>query len=384
MVKNLLCYCNELMENSKLDSILSIEKIVLWQFRNYENVTLSFCPEVNLIRGENAQGKTNLLESLYFLCTGKSFRTTQIADFIPYGKPFFYVEAHYVKDGVSGSIKISFDGQERKLHHNSTTFSSFTRLLGLIPIVLIAPQDLAIIAGAPADRRRFIDMHLMQSDPLYVHHMSRYQKALKNRNLLLKEERRDTLDVWESALALSAAYILNARVACLNKLLPIAQESLLDLTESADNLDLKYKFTLPAGCPLTAEAIASELQKNRRREFACGMTLIGPHRDDLEILINGKEAKNFASEGQKRGAVTALRLAEWENLKESTGYTPLLGIDDFGIHLDARRYALVQKRIQGLGQVFLTTPNTTDPTFLCDQMILIESGTPLSTTQLTI
>jgi DNA replication and repair protein RecF len=355
-----------------------IEKIVLWQFRNYENVTMSFSPEVNLIRGENAQGKTNLLEALYFLCTGKSFRTSQLADFIPYSKPFFYIEAHYVKDGVSGALKVSFDGEERKLHHNSTSFSSFSHLLGLIPIVLIAPQDLAIVAGVPADRRRFIDMHLAQSDPLYVHHLSRYQKALRNRNLLLKAQSTETLDAWETALALSAAYILNARRARLEKLLPLARASLLTLTDGLDLLDLKYKSTLPPECPITAEAIVLELQKRRKKEFACGITLIGPHRDDLEIQINGREAKNFASEGQKRGAVTALRLAEWESLKESTGYAPLLGIDDFGIHLDAKRYTLVQKKIQGLGQVFLTTPNQSDPNFLCDQMILIESGSILT------
>ncbi|MBI2743284.1 MAG: DNA replication/repair protein RecF [Chlamydiales bacterium] len=357
---------------------MRIEKVVLWHFRNYESVTFSFKPEVNLIRGENAQGKTNLLEALFFLCTGKSFRTHHLADFIPYGKPFFHVETHYVKDGVSGTIKASFDGQTRKLYHNSTPFSSFSHLLGLIPIVLISPQDLALVAGTPTDRRRFIDMHLAQSDPLYVHHLGRYLKAVKQRNALLKQNKEESLEAWERVLATSASYILERRSACLKQLLPIAQASLLQLTDGADELDLHYQPTLPEECPWEPEAIYNELRKSRRRELAAGMTLIGPHRDDLLILINGKEAKSFASEGQKRGAVTALRLSEWQSLKENTGYAPLLGIDDFGIHLDAKRYALVQQQIQGLGQVFLTTPNPTDPTFLCNATILIHSGSEIS------
>ncbi len=353
---------------------MHIEKIVLWHFRNYENATLTFSPEVNLIRGENAQGKTNLLEALYFLCTGRSFRTTHFNDFIPYAKPFFHVEAQYVKDGISGTLKASFDGQTRKLYHNDTAFSSFSSLLGLLPIVLIAPQDLALVSGAPSDRRRFLDLHLAQSDPLYVHHLSRYLKAVKQRNILLKQKSEESLEAWEKVLALSATYLLKKRQESLIKLLPIAQESLQQLTDGDDTLDLKYLPTLPPECPHTPEAIFAELRKNRRRELACGMTLQGPHRDDLAIFINGKEAKNFASEGQKRGAVTALRLAEWRSLKAITGYTPLLGIDDFGIHLDAKRYALVQQSIQGLGQVFLTTPNPVDATFLCNATFMIDQG----------
>ncbi len=353
---------------------MHINKLSLSLFRNYENTTLSFSPEVNLIRGENAQGKTNLLEALYFLCTGRSFRTLHFTDFIPYGKPYFHIEAEYVKDGISGTLKASFDGQVRKLYHNDTAFASFSSLLGLLPIVLISPQDLALVSGAPADRRRFLDLHLAQSDPLYVHHLGRYLKAVKQRNILLKQKSEESLEAWEKILALSAAYLLEKRVEALTKLLPIAKECLEQLTDGDDTLDLKYLPTLPPDCPYVASEIFEELRKNRRRELACGMTLLGPHRDDLAIFIDGQEAKSFASEGQKRGAVTALRLAEWQSLKSTTGYPPLLGIDDFGIHLDTRRYALVQKRIQGLGQVFLTTPNPVDPTFLCHATFLIEAG----------
>jgi DNA replication and repair protein RecF len=347
------------------------EEIVLWHFRNYEKAVISFSPEVNLIRGENAQGKTNLLEALYFLCTGRSFRCTHLTDLIPYGNAFFHLEGHFVKDSVSQVLKASFDGQVRKLTHNETLRSSFSSLLGLLPIVLLSPQDLALVIGGPADRRRFLDLQIAQENPLYIYHLGRFLKAVKQRNLLLKNRKEESLSAWEKTLAISAAYIMEKRKEALENLLPRAQNILKQLTEGEDHLDIFYISTFPEKCR-TPETIFEELQKTRKRELFYKMTLAGPHRDDLLIHLNGKLAKNFASEGQKRSIVTALRLAEWQKLKHSTGYTPLLGIDDFGIHLDAKRYALIQKCVHGLGQVFLTTPNITQSD--AHRIIEIHSG----------
>ncbi len=357
---------------------MHIEKIHLAHFRNYENITVSFDQRVNLIRGENAQGKTNLLEALYFLCTGRSFRTLHLNDFIPYNKPFFHLEIQFVKDGVQQTLKASFDGQVRKLIYNDTAFSSFSSQIGLLPIVIITPQDLNLITGTPSERRRFLDLHLAQCDPVFVHHLARYHKAVKQRNALLKQKTETGLDAWEKAMALSMAYILQKRKEGLKALLPLAQRYLQELTEGKDLLDIIYNSTVSAECPLEPEPLFRELQKSRRRELFYRATLVGPHRDDLHIQLHGKMAKSFASEGQKRGIVTALRLAEWQRLKEVCGYSPLLGIDDFGIHLDAARYALIQQRMQGLGQVFLTTPNLPDPSFCSDSTILIDKGLVLS------
>ena len=347
-----------------------IEKIVLWQFRNYSGAAFSFSPQVNLIRGENAQGKTNLLEALYFLSTGRSFRTSHLFDLIPSQQSFFYLEASFLKDGVTQSLKASYDGQVRKLIYNETSFATFSSLLGLLPIVLIAPQDLSLITGAPLERRRFLDLLLAQSDPLYVHHLSRYHKAVKQRNALLKQRREESLEVWERALAQSAAYLLQKRAAALAEILPLAQRYLAELTDGDDLLEIQYQRTSPC----SPDEILASMQKNRRKELIYGSTLIGPHRDDLLIVLGKNPAKNFASEGQKRGIVTALRLAEWERLKRATGYTPLLGIDDFGVHLDEKRYALIQRCVEGLGQVFLTTPNLASPSFTAHTTIQIEAG----------
>lgn len=347
------------------------EKIVLHHFRSYENTTFSFSPTINLIRGANAQGKTNLLEGIYFLCTGKSFRTNHLKDLIPHGKPLFCLEAHLIKDGVSCTLKASFDGELRRLACNDTLYPSFSPLLGLTPVVLIAPQDVSLINGGPAERRRLLDLHLVQSDPLYTHHLNRYLKAVKQRNALLKQKKDQECSSWENILAISALYLIQKRKETLTDLLPKAQQHLHRLTEGHDHLDLHYLSTFSADRELSSERIAHELQKSRPKELAYGMTLVGPHREDVALYLNGKEAKNFSSEGQKRGLVTALRLAEWQRLKERSGYPPLLGIDDFGVHLDARRYELIQREIQDLGQVFLTTPNPANPTFLCNTTICL-------------
>ncbi len=348
------------------------ESLHLWRFRNYASVSLKFSPYLNLIRGGNAQGKTNLLEALYFLCTGRSFRTQEIRDLIPYENPYFHLEGHFYKDGVSQVLKASFDGQVRKLHYNETVRSSFSFLLGLLPCVLLSPQDLVLVTGSPQERRRFLDLYLAQTDPLYTYHLGRFLKAVKQRNILLKTRREESLEMWEKTLAHSACFLTKKRQEAVLSLEPLAQKSLHALSSGEDHVEMHYHSTLDA--PFSVEAILEKYKKMRKKELACAATLYGPHRDDLILLLNGKPAKNFSSEGQKRSLVTALRLAEWQELKKFTGYPPILGIDDFGIHLDTRRYHLVQKSLTGLGQVFLTTPTTSTLDLAIDSIIEIHEG----------
>ncbi len=348
-----------------------VQELFLSQFRSYEKAHLQFSPSINLIQGENAQGKTNLLEALHFLSTGRSFRSPLLAPLIRTGSSFFFIEAHFVKDGLSEVMKASFDGQVRKMQHNSQHFSSFSPLLGLLPSVLIAPQDLALVTGAPQERRHFLDLHLAQSDPLYVHHLTRYMKALKQRNALLKSKTEETLESWEQAMAHAALYILQKRLSALRSIKELALKSLAALSSGHDTLELHYHSSVCKEEP-TLEKLIQEWAKQRKKELHFGMTLVGPHRDDITLLINEKGAKNFSSEGQKRSLVTALRLAEWQRLRDLTGYPPLLCIDDFGIHLDAKRYALIQKEMQGLGQVFLTTPHHLEG--YAEKTFLIEQG----------
>ncbi len=322
-----------------------ITRLYLRHFRNYSEADISFTSDVNLIRGNNAQGKTNLLEALYLLGTGRSFRTAHLKEMIQNDASFFFVEAEFLKDGIAQHIRLSFDGEVKKLDYNNTSYAHFSNLLGLLPIVLLAPEDVLLITGAPADRRRFLDIHLAQSDPLYVYHLTRYHKAVKHRNFLLRKKTTASIETWESLMVISAAYLKQKRQEVVAGLAEGLKAGMLELSNNKDLLEIRY-----------LSSYTENYLQHRAKELILGSTLIGPHRDDLEIVINGQEARSFASQGQLRSAVAAMRLAQWQHLKDHHGAPPLFCIDDFGVHLDgARRDALLGK-IASFGQVFLTSP----------------------------
>ena len=328
---------------------MQLKQLRLHNFRNYEYVVAEFAPGINLIQGTNGQGKTNLIEAIYLLSTGRSFRTTHLKDLIHHGKEAFEIEGVFERDGIEQSLKITFDGQTKRVQHNQTTYGTFAKLLGLLPVVLMAPHDHELIGGAPAARRCFLNIHIAQTDSVYAHHLIRYNKALKQRNCLLKSGEEMSLDIWEAEMALSALYIVAKRQGAIRtlrtQLLPLTQE----LSLNADVFDLIYHPSLP-------EAFTDAWKESRPKELIIGSTLHGPHRDDLHIKFRDKMAKSFSSEGQKRSCLAALRFAEWRELRDQTGTIPLFGIDDFGVHLDPHRLKKLQEKLTDFGQVFLTTP----------------------------
>lgn len=331
---------------------MSLKSLYLRNFRNYTETEIHFDLGINLIVGENAQGKTNLLEAVYLISTGRSFRTQTLSELIFQGETFFHLQAELFQSNVTQKIQISFDGQTRRLQIDANTYNSFQPLLGGLPLVLYTPQDTELITGAPALRRRFLNLHLAQSDPLYVHHLSRFWRAMQQRNCLLRAKNSKSLDCWEVEMAISGAYLQHARSAMIQELKePLCMKSTI-LSGHKESHELRFHPSYPA----TQEAYLHQLQKHRSREMDLGMTLTGPHRDDLTLLIEGKPARFFASEGQKKTAIAALRFAEWERLKERMAVTPLMGIDDLGLHLDGGRMKSLQEELAKLGQVFVTTP----------------------------
>ncbi len=329
---------------------MRLKSIYLRNFRNFKEAEVDFGEKINLISGKNAQGKTNLLEALLLLSTGRSFRTQHLSELILDGAPFFFIEAKISQNGIEQTLRLSFDGQARRAEHNATRFPSFQPLLGVLPSTLFAPQDLDLIIGSPSYRRRFLNLHLAQSDPLYVHHLLRYWRALKQRNSLLKHTSQDGIELFEQEMALSAVYLYEKRGTLLQEL-NVALQAACQLFTS-EILQLRYFPSQPQ------DGYLAQLKKNRARERQLGMTLTGPHRDDFLILLEQKPARLYASEGQKRTAIAALRLAEWRRLAKQVEMTPLFGVDDFEMHLDADRQKLFKQALDDLGQVFITTPQT--------------------------
>jgi DNA replication and repair protein RecF len=350
---------------------MQLKQLYVKNLRNFDELDVSFVPKINEIVGENAQGKTSLLEAIALCLTGTSFRSHSLKDVIKHGQKGFFVEATFEKSGITYLVALAYDGQTRKVFLNKKSCQSASVLFGLLAGVTSTPEDIDLIKGAPGNRRRFLDLQIAQVDPLYVHHLSRYIKALKQRNSLLKQKVHDAISCWEEILATSGAYIVSKRqesTAFLKKELP---PLFTHFTFERVDLELSYKSTLTEG--MKREELVSffthEYAKKRSYEMMYGQTLVGPHRDDLQFYYKQKPFREFASEGQQYLAACCLKFAGWRYLKKEIRDIPLMVIDDFGAALDASRKKLLFDEMQTLGQVFLSSHQ-----YIGKNYIWIEAG----------
>lgn len=336
---------------------LFLQRLYLRRFRRYDEVIFHFDSQLNKIVGPNAYGKTTILEAIHFLMNGRSFRTQQAADLIQYGQDYFYIEGSFIKQGIEQTLKISHDGNEKKIMHNSTICPSAANLLGLLQGVVVTPDNASLVKGSPILRRHFLDLQIAQIDPLYVHHLTRYSKAMRQRNVLLKSKDFTTIKGWEKEMSNAAAYVTLQRrqaVEDLQHLVKSLHKMLMD-EESLLSLDYRSSGQEISSLQSLSEHYLKQWDKMRSREKEIGITLYGPHRDDFIIKIADRDARFFASEGQQRSCVMALRLAEWQRLYNLTQERPLMLIDDVGIGLDHIRRRKLLEHLSTLGQVFLTS-----------------------------
>jgi len=322
-----------------------IKKIRLLHFRNFERVDFSFKPGINQIVGENGVGKSNLLEALCLFSIGRSFRTLNLSQLIQNEKKSFHIDIAFEKDGIDQQLSLSFKDGKRVMRHNSTEFKGFSHLLGILPSVIYSPYDLKLIEDSPKFRRQFLNIHIAQSDPLYIRHLSRYSKVLLQRNALLKAKTLNAIEIWEGELAKSSSYLMNKRRQAVNDLSQLMQKEYQFLSQKNENPSISYNPSLTN----TPEPYL--WANSREKELQYGYTLIGPHRDNFKIQLSNQEAKSFASEGQKRTLIAALKLSENKRLDN-----PFLAIDDFSAHLDQNRRSLLMKQVSHHKQIFLTTP----------------------------
>jgi DNA replication and repair protein RecF len=329
-----------------------LARLRLRDFRNYARMDADFSPGFHLLLGENAQGKTNVLEAIYLLATLRSFRGLGSAPMVRHGQKGYFVGGTVVSQGEH-EIKMYWSPQERSLVLDGRPVRKLTDYLGVLRTVVFCTEDLQLVKGAARIRRRFVDLLLSQSSSAYLPLLQRYMRALRSRNALLKRAIVDevALESFTGELLAAGVEIIRRRQELVPKLSPLARLAYRRIAREAEELRLEY-------LPAVRKDFAVELAQARRRERACRTTVIGPHRDDVQLLVNDRAAAQFASEGQKRTLAIALKIAQAEYLTGIHGSAPVLLIDDVMGALDAKRRSgflplLEQARRTG-GQVFMT------------------------------
>lgn len=340
-----------------------VKSLYLGNFRNYKDNKILFSDRFNIIYGDNGQGKTNILEAIYLCASGRSHRTQKDSELIRFGCDSYNIKAFIVNSGLDKDIDISYLAEQKKqIKINEIPLNKIGALMGNLYAVLFSPEDLFIVKQGPMERRRFIDITLSQIKPSYFYDLQVMSKILKQRNTLLKAinlkpSLADTIDVWNTKLAEVAASIIIARQKFSETLSGMAQNQHKYLTVEKEiisfNYDCSFQISEYNKKSDIIEYYLKALEKNLIRDTALGYTSVGPHRDDYDILINGKSLKTFGSQGQQRSAVLSLKIAEIELIYKETGEYPVLLLDDVMSELDDKRQKYLMDSIEKV-QTFIT------------------------------
>ncbi|MDE8564006.1 DNA replication/repair protein RecF [Anoxybacillus rupiensis] len=337
----------------------------LKNYRNYISQELSFTNKVNVILGENAQGKTNLMEAIYVLAMAKSHRTSNDKELIRWDEEYAKIEGKAVKKNGPSTLQlvISKKGKKAKISHIEQ--KKLSQYIGHINVVLFAPEDLHLVKGGPQVRRRFIDMEMGQISPVYMHDLSRYQKILQQRNHYLKllqtKQHHDeaVLDVLTEQLIEIAAKITLKRYEFSQLLQKWAEPIHHEISRGLEKLQIQYHPSVQVSEELELsriiEAYTEKFVKIKEKEIQRGTTLAGPHRDDLSFDVNGRDVQTFGSQGQQRTAALSIKLAEIELIFSETGDYPILLLDDVLSELDDFRQTHLLNTIRQKVQTFVTT-----------------------------
>lgn len=337
-----------------------IKSLELNNFRNYEHEVFEFLDGVNIIYGRNAQGKTNSVEAVFYLCTGYSPRAVYDKQVILQGESFAKISG--CAESLYGKVSVELGFHEpggKRIKINGVETLKMGELMGNINSVFFNPDELKLIKESPDDRRRFLDISLSQMDKKYYYALARYKKILYQRNKLLKDEDteliRETLPIWDMQLAAVGAKIIRSRMDYITFLSPFAAEAHSYLTDGEEQLEVRSASDYSGGEEEIAADFRSKLKERLEKDIALGYTSVGPHRDDLKLKINGKEVKTFGSQGQQRTTALSLKLAETEIFKANFKEYPVLILDDALSELDSDRKKRLLKKISNLQTLITLT-----------------------------
>ncbi|MDR2832483.1 MAG: DNA replication/repair protein RecF [Streptococcaceae bacterium] len=341
---------------------MKIDTLQLVNFRNYSQVQLDFSDSINIFLGENAQGKTNLLESIYVLALTKSHRTNQEKELVNFESKEALLAAKISRRTGNFSIEVKFTTKGRQTKVNHIQQKKLSEYIGAMNVILFAPEDLEIVKGSPSVRRKFLDMELSQMNPIYLYDLMEYQKLLKQRNLYFKQmfEKKKALDelyldILEEQLAEFGTKVIIARKKFIEQLSVWAKNVHSTISGNREELKLSYLQTVKATDDVLVENYIKQLKETRSKDARRFTTSIGPHREDLLFYVNDLYVSRFGSQGQQRTSALSVKLAEIDLMKEFTGEYPILLLDDVMSELDNERQVFLLQAILGKTQTFVTT-----------------------------
>jgi DNA replication and repair protein RecF len=341
---------------------MHLSHLRLRDFRNYPRLDVDFAPGFHLLLGDNAQGKTNILEAVYLMATLRSFRGVGGAQMIRHGQKGYFAGGNVVGQGEH-EIKMFWSARERKLALDGQPVKKLTDYLGVLRTVIFCTEDLQLVKGTSRGRRRFLDLLLSQTRPGYLPLLQRYMHVVRSRNALLKHRcgDEDALDIFSQELVRIGSELIRERQELVPRFSPLARLAYRRISNDAEELRIEY-------LPCVKNDFTVELARSRERERACRFTVVGPHRDDVQLLLNEKSAAQFGSEGQKRTLAIALKMAQAEYLAGLHGSAPVLLIDDVMGELDVKRRSgflpLLEQARKTSGQVFMTATEENWPSEL--------------------
>ncbi len=347
------------------DSRVWLRRLSARDFRNLEKLDLDL-PESGLaIIGENGQGKTNVLESIYYLQVLRSVRGARDQDLVRFGAKGFYISASCSSDSVHElSAGFETQGKKKKVTLDGSVASKLSEAFGSLPSVMFSPRDIQLIAGGPGERRRFLDLVLALSSRRYLGALQHYRAALSRRNAALREAARTgdegAASVWEPALAEYGAMLVCSRLEWVKQRAPEFSRLARAIGEEGVSV-MSYSSSI-AKEPDIQAALENALARHRKHDIRRGMTHSGPHRDDLSLSLDHRDLRMFGSAGQQRTAAIALRMLEGDTIRESRGIAPILLLDDPFAELDVRRSARILELLRGsgMGQTILAVPRASD------------------------
>ena len=329
-----------------------IKEIELTNFRNYESRKIKLNEELNVFFGENAQGKTNIIEAIFLASIGKSFRTNKEKELIKFNQERAIVEINYKKSDREGKVRIEI-GNKKNIFLNDIKLKKVSELLGNVNIVIFSPDDINILKGGPQNRRRFLDIMISQLRPNYMHLLTLYLKTIEQRNNYLRQikfenKKEELLDIWDEKLVEYGVKIYEYRKEFIEKIKKKIIEIHKEITQEKEKIEIEYFSDAN-----TRQNFINELKSRRKLDILKGFTTKGVHRDDFSIYINNKEVNIYGSQGQHRTVILSLKLAELKVIYDEIGENPILLLDDFMSELDNKRRINFIKSIKDT-QVIIT------------------------------